>query len=117
MKRSELIVFGLALLLVGTAIGFYLADSELGPVTSVPKAEAAGGRKAGADRALLADPNGTVSNPFQYYPGTEALGRTRFVLPPAAPECPPHGGDKRLLVSCLNWVTVISFCSTLAQAP
>jgi ribonuclease Z len=75
MKKRKLIVIGLALLLVGIVVGFYLAGSELGPVTSVPKAEAAGERKPTADRALLADPTGTVSNAFQYYPGTEKLAK------------------------------------------
>ena len=32
-------------------------------------------RKPGADRAMLTDPVGTTSNRFQYFPGTEALGK------------------------------------------
>jgi ribonuclease Z len=30
-------------------------------------------RKAASDRAILSNPTGTVKNPFQYYPGSEAL--------------------------------------------
>ena len=43
MKNNKLIVIGLALLLVGIVIGVFLAGSEVGPVTSTPKAEADGG--------------------------------------------------------------------------
>ena len=30
-------------------------------------------RQPGSDRAIMMDPLGTVSNSFQYFPGTEAL--------------------------------------------
>jgi ribonuclease Z len=66
MKKRKLIVIGLALLLVGTAIGFYLAGSEVNRLTSVPKAEAAGGK--------VKSPTLTAPDRYAYYPGTEELG-------------------------------------------
>ena len=65
MKKSKLIVIGLSLLLVGISIGFYLAGSEVGPVTSVPKAEAAGGQ--------VKSPTAIAPERYVYYPGTEKL--------------------------------------------
>ena len=41
--------------------------------------------KPDADRAILSDPNGTVSNPFQYHPGTEALGKDEIRVTACGP--------------------------------
>jgi ribonuclease Z len=67
MKRSKLIVFGIALLLAGVAIGFYLAGGEVSRVTSVQKAEAAGG--------IVKNHKGTAPDRYVYYPGTEPLAK------------------------------------------
>ena len=68
--RNKVLFSGIAILTVGIAIGLYLSDHGLPLASDV---QAADGDEGG--RALLADPNGTVTNPFHYSPGTEALGK------------------------------------------
>ena len=60
---------GAMLLAIGLATGAYLATADL---SFVDTARAGGAGEVG-DRPYLADPTGTVQNPFQYSPGTEAL--------------------------------------------
>ena len=73
-SRSSLFAVGLILAL-GIAIGCYLAQSsgEKDRLSHVPSAEAAGAAPGGPPRTMMKDPAGTISNPYMYYAGTEAL--------------------------------------------
>ena len=70
MIRKSYLIFCAFLLFAGISIGYFLACSNIS--TGLPELEAAG---SGGSRASMADPNGTVSNPYAYYPGTEPLGK------------------------------------------
>lgn len=67
--RNKVLFTGVSILALGIVIGFYLSHQGVTLVDSVH----AGGAGQVGDRPLLADPTGTVVNPIQFYPGTEAL--------------------------------------------
>jgi len=69
--RNKILFAGCMILAVGVAIGYYVSESGLNLVDSV---QAAGGGDT-SGRAMMADPNGTVTDPFHYHPGTEPLGK------------------------------------------
>ncbi len=68
---NKVLFTGAVFLAIGVAIGFFISHNG---VTLVDSVQAAGGGEVGG-RPTLADPNGTVTNPFHYSPGTEALGK------------------------------------------
>ncbi len=68
---NKVLSTGVVILAIGIAIGFFISHNG---VTLVDSVQAAGGGEVGG-RATLADPNGTVTNPFHYSPGTETLGK------------------------------------------
>lgn len=71
---------GILLLGTGLVIGFLIARAGIEVDSSVEAAGGSGGAEAGGStaqwatgRASLLDPNGTVSNRYNYFPGTEKL--------------------------------------------